>query len=82
MSNWKKDGIAGTPKTLKEAVRRALDVGRLSTISDDVTENVRDFLAQRFAVALLKHDEYEECLCELWTAITGESCEQMKGRKR
>lgn len=59
----------GTPKTLREAVVRGLgaDGGH-----DDVERSVRDFLAQKFTIAEMKHAYASEALGELWSLITGE----------
>lgn len=70
----------GTPKTLDEAIHNGLCVGPLSEVVDRTKHCVRDYLAQRFGVAMLKAHtpEQEALVCELWAAITGEPCERLK----
>jgi hypothetical protein len=74
----------GTPKTLQEAIKNALQVGTVEDISERVSHHVRDFLAQKFGVSILKAHtpEQEALICELWAAITGEDCSKVGGKKK
>ena len=47
----------GTPKTLDEAIKFALCVGPLSDVVDRSYFQIKDFLSQRFGVAMLLADE-------------------------
>lgn len=67
----------GTPKTLQEAIDNGIMFGPLSGIRQNTFETVKDFLAQKFNVAMLKAGAPEdEALRQLFKAITGEQiCE-------
>jgi len=68
----------GTPKTLKEAIRNGASVAKGLEFDETIKKHVRDFMAQKFSVAMLKSEtiknklEVEELLEELWTNLTGE----------
>lgn len=47
----------GTPKTLDEAIKFALCVGPLSSVVDRSYFHIKDFLAQRFGVAMLAEND-------------------------
>lgn len=47
------DGTQGTPKTLDEAIKFSLCVGPLSEITERTYLILKDFLSQRFGVAML-----------------------------
>lgn len=59
----------GTPKTLDHAVYVALCVGPLSEIRERAYRVFKDFLAQRFGAAMLKHPECDKILKELFEKI-------------
>lgn len=63
MSNTK-----GTPKTLDEAIENAICIGPLSELQERMYHHVRDFLAQKFGIAMLDQDELQ--LEILFEAIT------------
>lgn len=48
---------SGTPSTLDDAVTQALCVGPVSEIRDRSYCVLRDFMAQKFSVAMLKSDD-------------------------
>lgn len=56
----------GTPKTLSQAI--------VNAAAEALTAHIRDFMAQKFAVAMLKNssDETEIVLRDLWKELTGE----------
>lgn len=62
----------GTPKTLDEAIMRALMVGPLSQIKERSYLVLKDYLAQKFGVALLlaTTPEIESVLQVLFEEIT------------
>lgn len=64
----------GTPKTLEEAVRNALEEAQLSNIEDPtplIVDHVKDFLSQKFTVAMCVAKEEEiENVSNLWDQIT------------
>lgn len=59
----------GTPKTLDHAIYFALCVGPLSEIRNRAYAVFKDFLAQRFGAAMLKHPECGDILKELFESI-------------
>jgi hypothetical protein len=61
----------GTPKDLREAIRRALYVGPLSGAENRLMDYVKDFLAQRFGAAQMQAqgNETPESLDRLWKSI-------------
>jgi hypothetical protein len=63
----------GTPKSFEEAVFCGLQ-GPLCHIRDNMKAVLRDYLAQKFQVALMKcHTPEQQAIVEdLWLAITGE----------
>lgn len=66
----------GTPKTLQEAIDQALCIGPLSEVRERTFFAVKDFLAQKFGVAMLKAGAMEdEALRQLFLKITGERVE-------
>lgn len=79
--NQKTNG--GTPKNLDQAIYGGLCVGPLCDVVDRTKAHVRDYLAQKFGVAMLKAHtpEQEALICELWTAVTGEDCSRLGGKK-
>ena len=64
----------GTPKTLFEAVRLALCIGPLNGVEHKMKAYVRDYLAQRFAVAMIraKTENESKMIEELWQSIIRE----------
>jgi hypothetical protein len=71
----------GTPKNLEEVVI-AIACFRPPdgiTPQDHWRAIIRDYVAQKFGVAMLKchTPEQEALICELWTAITGEPCKKI-----
>jgi hypothetical protein len=66
----------GTPKTLIGAIDNGLEgVTRArSSIAENVRVDVKDFLSQKFTVAINRDHspEKEKYLMDLWRAITGE----------
>lgn len=72
----------GTPTTLKEAVAQALSkVVRLEDAPALVEARVLDFLSQRFGTAMLKHEEMETELHELFNSIRGTTASGEQLRK-
>ncbi len=68
-------GREGTPKSLQEAIDRALMIGPLSEVRERTFNQIKDFLAQRFAVAIMnasKDPIREETLMALFKTITKE----------
>lgn len=65
----------GTPLTMKEAIAQALCIGPMSGVQERVELAVRDFLAQRFGVAMLRATTpaEQELLKDLWNRTTGET---------
>ena len=63
---------SGTPKTLDEAIKFALCVGPLSEITERSYLILKDFLSQRFGVAMLLANDpkVEEALKILFEEIT------------
>lgn len=71
----------GTPNTLAAAIVRGLVTAKTvcmsleeaDALAREVEKNVRDFLAQRFCTAILKHDGMGVSgpMSELFTEITG-----------
>lgn len=61
----------GTPKTLQEAIDRALLLGPMSGIRERTKHAVIDYLAQKFGVALMKNQspEAQNILDDLWKQI-------------
>lgn len=68
----------GTPKTLIEAINNALAANPVPSphgVDVVIQAHVRDFLAQRFSVAILDADGSHNCegvVADLWEKITGE----------
>lgn len=60
----------GTPKTLQEAIDRALMIGPLSGVQERTFHAVKDFLAQKFGVAMLQNEKSQDALKELFEIIT------------
>jgi hypothetical protein len=62
--------MLGTPKSLNEAIRNAN--GGQAMDAQQMEAHIRDFLSQKFSIALIKAKEGEDAaIAELWTAITG-----------
>lgn len=67
----------GTPKTLNEAIRNGLKASHddpYASIKGDIDRviesHVRDFIAQKFAIAFLKYDDHLAAnLRDLWRSI-------------
>lgn len=59
----------GTPKTLDEAIATAVSFGPLSGLKDRAHAILKDYLAQKFGVAMLKHPEHSEMLKQLFETI-------------
>lgn len=61
----------GTPKTLNEALKIGICLARGPQVANILAAHVRDFLAQRFNVAMLKakNPEVEKAIEELWKTI-------------
>ncbi len=64
-----------TPKTLDEAIINALCVGPLSEVRDRMYHHVKDFMAQKFGVAMLSPEvtsspEVEKLIQSLFEALT------------
>lgn len=74
MDKLSNTNLSPTPKTLEEAVYRALAVGPLNMVITRTRAHVRDFIAQKFAAAYLKAESEAELerLVELWNQITDE----------
>lgn len=64
----------GTPKDMREAIVRALCLGPLDMAESRLIAAVRDFQAQKFAVAYLnvKTEDEQILLSNLWSQLTGE----------
>lgn len=64
----------GTPKSLQEAIDRALTTGPASTAREHLYQSIKDFLAQRIGTALMKAEAEgeQERLWALWAQITNE----------
>ena len=66
----------GTPKTMEEAITNAICIGPVRETPQRLRSHIRDFLSQKFGVALLnasESPEAEKILNDLWTQITGET---------
>lgn len=63
----------GTPKNFDEALQQALCVGPLSQIRERSYLVFKDYLAQKFGAAMLKHPEAEEILKKLFDDIVRRS---------
>lgn len=63
----------GTPLSMQEAITRALCIGPMSGIQERVELAMRDYLAQRFGVAMLRavSPSEQQLLNDLWNSITG-----------
>lgn len=68
MANGNK--MDGTPKTLDEAIALALMVGPLSEIRERAYLVLKDYLSQKFGVAMLMHTECDTVLKNLFEDIT------------
>lgn len=72
----------GTPQTLLQAIQNGLTVGDHNQVHDNIYTHVRDFLSQKFAVALLRAENQStdprtaQMIQELWNKITGENQER------
>lgn len=64
----------GTPRTLSGAIALGFIAGAPREIRESLRSHVRDFLAQRFSVAMLKSESKDEIdrIQELWTEIMRE----------
>ena len=61
----------GTPKTLLEAIQNGISASSAMTpVPDSIKAHVKDFLAQRFNVAMFEHDEASKWLDALFKKIT------------
>ena len=65
----------GTPSSMREAIMRALCIGPASGVQERLELAMRDYLAQRFGVAMLRTTTpaEQELIKELWNRITGET---------
>lgn len=69
--------FGGTPKTLEEAIARALAIGPLSSVRERLYGSIRDFCAQKFTVA-----EFAQMTpAQLWEMIFGKIDERQPGNK-
>lgn len=68
-----KDRRLGTPRTLTQAIRNCVLTDKVPKV-EDVRAHVRDFMAQKFIVALnrTESDEVRLALQELWNALVGD----------
>ena len=66
-------GVLGTPKDLKEATEHALQ-HRKGITCEELKHIMRDYMAQKFAVAMMKHKDEaaQEALKDVWKRLTGE----------
>jgi hypothetical protein len=71
----------GTPDTLLKAVRNGVFTSPMSEMDNGIKRHVRDYLSQKFGVALLKSQNFQDPvlsatveteLKNLWKSITGE----------
>lgn len=64
----------GTPSTLIEAVAQAVLVGPVCDIPKRAPRVMRDWMSQKFQIALLKHrtPEAQAALKDAWELLTGE----------
>lgn len=64
----------GTPKTLRQAVEETMTMGPAKEIPDRMQENVRDYLAQRFNVAMFQalNEGEADRLMKLFKSIVNE----------
>lgn len=77
LSKW--DNQMGTPTTLKQAIDNAmdellkqpfhLDVDQFTPI---IQKHVRDFLAQKFQIELLKEEQGQSSIKALWKRVSNE----------
>lgn len=70
----------GTPQTIDELIVNEMCIGTAATFRERMKNGMRDYLAQKFGVAMMKaHTPEQQAMLEdLWLAITGE---RMKGDK-
>lgn len=63
--------MSGTPKTLRECIRREMCIGPGLTFEDRMHAAVKDYLSQHFTAALMRDRTREEqrVLTELWESI-------------
>lgn len=68
----------GTPKTLQEAIRNGMSIGPLRELDQSIKNHVRDFMSQKFCIALAKsetirnREEASKMIEDLWFNLTGE----------
>lgn len=66
--------LRGTPATLDEAIEDAIIMRPACTIKEHAYETLRDFAAQKFAVAYMKAEkigpEAFQLVCELFKSLT------------
>lgn len=69
-----KTNEGGTPKSIDETILNAMCIGIASTFPERMKQGFRDYLAQKFCVALMKcHTPEQKAIVEdLWFAVTGE----------
>lgn len=65
--------ILGTPKTLEEAIFHILVFGPVSKIQEKAPAIIRDFLAQKFNVAMLQNPDKADMLKALFEEIVREA---------
>jgi hypothetical protein len=61
----------GTPKSLREAIENGLADSVGEGYAASVERHVRDFIAQRFSVALMRYEFAGEGLSKVYEEITG-----------
>lgn len=64
----------GTPKSLLQAIKNGLLLGKTVKVDEDIKAHVRDFLAQKFSTSsvLAKNEDELKLIQDLWFEITGE----------
>jgi hypothetical protein len=59
------------PRTFKDVITFSLCVGPLMGAEKRMYDNVKDFMSQKFQVAMLERPELETYYLELWDSIFG-----------